>query len=642
MQKNVRQLAAIMFTDMVGYTALMQEDEQKAKKHRDRHRQILEKCTQDYHGLILQYYGDGTLSVFGSAIEAVECAVDIQYNLQDTPKILLRIGIHIGDIVYADDGIYGDAVNIASRIENLCSPGGILVSEKVYDEIKNHPELPTKSLGEFELKNVKRPTKVFAIQKEGLNLPDPNELKKITGSNIKSIAVLPFVNMSADPENEYFSDGITEELLNALTKVDGLRVTSRTSSFAFKGKNEDIRKIGTHLNVTSVLEGSVRKSGDRIRITAQLVNTADGYHVWSEIFDRKLDDIFEIQDEISRKITQTLRKKLTRSDAKEKIVKSPTNNLDAYNLYLKGRFYYNKWTPHDARKAISLFEEAIKIEKNFALPYSGISMCYCTLGSMGYMPSESAFSKAKDAALIALELDDNLAESHASLAWVRFFYELDWKGAESSYRKTISLNPDSAEAHQGYSIFQLVTGNHPQALEESEFALKLDPLSLPINFSYAYILYCTGRPEDALLQYDKTLEIDPTYRGAMEGKGYIYSRLGQHDKAIKIFKQVHELVNDPLKGITGLGYAYAKAGNIEEANECLQILKKREQNDKDVSLFMDFAIIYTALKEYDKVLTYFEKAIEARTGVMIMFAEPEWHEIRLNPRFKKIKDKIKI
>jgi TolB-like protein/Tfp pilus assembly protein PilF len=642
MQKNIRQLAAIMFTDMVGYTAQMQQDEKKAKKNRDRHRQVLEKSTEDHHGLILQYYGDGTLSVFGSAIEAVECAVEIQQNLQKEPKVPLRIGLHVGDIAYADDGVYGDAVNIASRIENLSVPGSILVSGKVYDEIKNHPDLPANSLGEFELKNVKRPVHVFALQNEALEVPTSEMLKGKIGTSVKSIAVLPFVNMSADPENEYFSDGITEELLNALTKVDGLQVTSRTSSFAFKGKNEDVRQIGKQLNVTSVLEGSVRKAGNKVRITAQLINTADGYHVWSENFDRTLEDIFEIQDEISKKITNTLREKLTQSEAQEKIVKSPTKNLDAYNLYLKGRFYHNKWTPPDANIAIKHYEEAISIEKNFALPYSGLSGSYCLLGSMGYLPADVAFPKAKEMALKSLELDANLAVSYASLGWVQFFYELDWKGAYNSYKNAIAINPDSAESHQAFGITLLVKEKYKEAIEELELAIKLDPLSQPINYSMAFVYYCAGRNDDALNQYDKVLEIDPTFKGALEGKGYLYGHMGENDKALKIFKQVYEQSEDPLTGLTGLGYIYAKSGNVEEAEKCIEKLKEREQRDKDISLFMDYAIIYSALNDFDKVLYYFEKAIDARVGTLIIFAEPAWKPLREDPRFKKLLTKINI
>ena len=345
MNNTIRMLSAIMFSDMVGYTALMQEDERKAKESRDRYRKALEENILKHQGKILQYYGDGALAVFGSAIHSALCAVEIQKELLKPPEVSLRIGIHSGDIVHDDDGIYGDGVNIASRIESLSVPGGVLISDKLFDEIKNHSSLSAKLLGSYKLKNVKAPVKIYALTNPGLNIPTDQQLKAKTGFEEKqSIAVLPFVNMSADPENEYFSDGITEEILNALTNIDGLKVTSRTSSFAFKGKNEDIREIGTKLNVNSVLEGSVRKSGNKIRITAQLINTVDGYHVWSEVFNRNLEDIFEVQDEISRKIVNKLRERFSIKSSQESLIKSYTNNLDAYNDYLKGIFYFNKWT----------------------------------------------------------------------------------------------------------------------------------------------------------------------------------------------------------------------------------------------------------------------------------------------------------
>ena len=287
-----RFLAAIMFTDMVGYTAQMQKDEGLAKVNRDRHRQVLQDHVQSHAGKILQYYGDGTLCVFESAVEAVRCAIKIQTELQKDPPIPLRVGIHAGDIVYDNEGVYGDAVNVASRIENLSVAGSVLISEKVMFELKNHPGLSAESLGYFNLKNVKYPMEIFAVSSNQLAIPDPETIKKERVREKKSIAVLPFVNMSADPENEYFSDGITEELLNTLSKIEGLQVTARTSSFAFKNRNIDVREIGTQLEVKTVLEGSVRKAGNKVRITAQLINTADGYHLWSETYDRQLDDIF--------------------------------------------------------------------------------------------------------------------------------------------------------------------------------------------------------------------------------------------------------------------------------------------------------------------------------------------------------------
>ncbi len=351
----MRQLAAIMFSDMYGFTALMQQNEQSAKRKQRWLKEVLEKCIPAYNGKILQYYGDGALSIFNSAIDGVKCAVEIQQTLQQEPKVELRIGIHTGDISIEDETIYGDGVNLASRIESLAVPGSIFISEKVFDEIKNQENLTAREMGYFEFKNVTHPLRIFAIDKNGLVVPARDALKGKTKQPVNRLAVLPFVNMSADPENEYFSDGITEELLNALTKVDDLQVISRTSAFAFKGKNSDIREIGLQLNVDRILEGSVRKVGNRVRITAQLVNAADGYHIWSENYDRNLTDIFEVQDEISSIIANKLRENLAPGEHREKLVKVPTQNLVAYTLFLKGLHFHNEITPKYTKKAIDMF-----------------------------------------------------------------------------------------------------------------------------------------------------------------------------------------------------------------------------------------------------------------------------------------------
>ena len=642
-KKDIRLLAAIMFTDMVGYTALMQKNERQAKENRDRHRQVLQESVRVHNGEILQYYGDGTLIIFKSAIEGVKCAVDIQQALQDEPKIPLRIGMHIGDIVHDEDGIFGDGVNIASRIESLSVSGAILISEKLNDEIRNHPELSAKSLGEFELKNVKRPVEVFALTNEGLTFPKQKEIKNKNGTDNKTIAVLPFVNMSADPENEYFSDGISEELLNALTKVDGLLVTSRTSSFAFKGQNKDIRKIGEELGVNTVLEGSVRKAGNKVRITAQLINTADGYHIWSEVYDRKLEDIFEVQDEIARIITNKLREKLTNEGSKESLVKPPTENLVAYNLYLKGLFYWNKWTPEDRKKAINLFEEAIEKEPNFALPYSGLANCYSILGSTGQMDVKIAYPNAKKAALKALELDNNLMEAYLSLATVKLYYDSDDAAANELIQKALNLNPGAAVAHQNYANYLLLTGNLTgkltEAIKESELAVQLDPLSMPNNHFLGNVYLFDKQYDKALKQHDKILELDPKFRAALEAKGWAYIFKGDPEMAIKYFKKYQKLTDSPLKGVTGLGYAYAKAGQIDKAKQILNNLEKRERLEKDLNNSMDFAVIYIALQDYDKVFYYFERAVVDRFGFMFLKSHPMFEEVRKDARFKKFMKK---
>jgi TolB-like protein/Tfp pilus assembly protein PilF len=640
MRNEIRQLAAVMFTDMVGYTALMQIDEHKAKQNRDRQRKVLEKQILDFHGLIMQYYGDGTLSVFGSVIEAVECAVEIQRELQKEPKIPVRIGLHVGEIAYADDGVYGDAVNIASRIESLSVPGGILVSEKVYDEIKNHPELPAKALGKIHLKNVKCPVGIFALLNEGLSVPSPDSVVSKTSRSLHSIAVLPFVNMSANPENEYFSDGITEEIINALTELEGLHVTSRTSSFAFKGKLEDIRSIGTQLNVGTVLEGSVRKIGNRVRVTAQFINAIDGYHLWSEVYDRNIVDMFKVQDEISINIANKLREKFKGSKLIKPLVKSPAVDLKAYNLYLKGLFYWNKFTGNSAKKALELYQQVISLEPDFAQAYAAISGCYVFLAAIGYIPSKTAYSSARKHALKSLELDNQLFEAHLSMAMVKFFLDWDWEGANACFQKALELNPGAAAVHHNYTLYLSALGRYEDNIIEAEKALTLDPLSLVNNNSMGNAFFYAGQHQDAIKQLKKTLELEPEYVIALNSLGWVYLDLGDFDEAIKYFKRAKKKSGDAVKRLAPLCYAYAKSGNQEEATKYLEQLKKKAKLEQALELNLDFALIYIALHKFEEVFYNLEEAYKNHYGELVFLNLPFWKDIHLDPRFKDLIKRI--
>jgi len=388
--KSKRQLAAIMFTDIVGYTKMMQENETAAATVRQRHRYVFQKEHQRSNGEILQYYGDGTLSIFKSAIEAVECAIAMQQEFQMGKVVPLRIGLHLGDIVYDKDEVYGDGVNLASRIESLGVPGCILISDKVNYILKSHASIKTQSVGHFEFKNFKDPVEIFSISNKGINVPCRSELKGKLKENKKSVAVLPFVNISSDPENDYFSEGIVEEILNALVKVEGIQVTARTSSFSFKEKNVDVREIGRQLGVEHILEGSVRKAGNCVRITVQLVSCIDGYHLFSETYDRNLVDVFSVQNEIAQKITNRLREHLGETTYKQQLVKAPTLNIEAYETYLKGLYFYNQWGDEALEKAIPYFEKAIEMQDDFALPYARLGICFMFQAMGGKMTWEEA------------------------------------------------------------------------------------------------------------------------------------------------------------------------------------------------------------------------------------------------------------
>ena len=336
-----------------------------------------------------------------------------------------------------------------------------------------------------------------------------------------SIAVLPFTDLSAAKDQDYFCDGMAEEVINALTKLESLRVVARTSAFVFKDKREDIREIGRKLNVETLLEGSVRKAGNKLRVTAQLINVSDGYHLWSEKYDRDMADIFAIQDEISLAIVDKLKVKLLR-DEKTALVKRYTDNLEAYNLYLKGRYHWNKRTPEGLTKAIEYLRQVTEKDPGYALAYAGLADCYSMLEQAHVLPAKEAFPEAKKMAAKALQIDETLAEAHNSLAYVRWKYDWDWVGAEREFLRAFELNPNYATGHQWYAVYLADMGQTDEAIKEIKKAQELDPLSLIINIASASILTCARQYDQAIEQCRKTLDMDPNFVVAHLPLGWIY------------------------------------------------------------------------------------------------------------------------
>jgi adenylate cyclase len=639
----MRQLVAILFADMVGYTALMQENELLARQKRQRVKEVLDMAIQKYDGKILQQYGDGSLTIFSSAIQAVRCAIEMQQQWQQNPKVDIRIGIHTGDVTVEDENIYGDGVNLASRIESLAVSGSVLVSEKVFDEIRNQEAIYTQEMGYFEFKNVKYPMRVFAITNTGLIVPQRNDLQGKTKSPGNRLAVLPFVNMSADPENEYFSDGITEELLNALTKVEGLQITSRTSAFAFKGKNDDIRDIALKLNVDKVLEGSVRKSGNRVRITAQLINASDGYHLWSENYDRDLTDIFQVQDEISTIIADKLRENLSAAAKSSSYVKAPIENIEAYTLYLKGLHYWNKVTPADARKAIECFEQAVALEPQYAQSYAMIAEAHGYLGATGQMLPQKAFEIVHRCADKALQINPAIAEGYSAKAGAYLFYEWNWKKAYEALQKAIQLNPAVTSAYRLLGYYYIVTGQREEAVKIMEEAVKHDPLSPFVNQYLGNIYVFAERYDDAIRQADKLLEIDPTLRIAIELKAWSAGMKGDWNESLKLFEEVHRLTNHPLKGLMGVGYASAKLGLKERALDCIQKIEQRQREDPDSVVDGDLVGIWYALGNLDKVFYHINQCVLKRSAPVNFFLEyPVFKELKKDPRYQELRNRTEI
>jgi len=639
--KKSRLLAAIMFTDMVGYTALMQVDEQKAKQNRDRHRRILQDSVAEHQGKILQYFGDGTMIIFNSAIEAVDCAIQIQTELIKEPKIPLRIGIHTGDIVYDDEGIYGDGVNVASRIEGLSVSGAILISGKVFDEVKNHKTISTTFLGTFNLKNVHSPMDVYAIANEGLTVPSEIEIKTKPVERKKSLAVLPFINMSSDPENEYFSDGITEELLNVLAQERGLQVIARTSSFAFKDRNRDIRQIGAQLGAKSILEGSVRKSGNRIRITAQLISAIDGYHIWSETFDRQLEDIFAVQDEIAQKITNRLREKLTLESEAVNEVKPHTNNMVAYKIYLKGLFHANKWTQKDAEIASTEFLRAIEMEPDFALPYSRLSSVHIYLGASGKKPMQQEFSKAKEYAQKAIQLDDRAAESHEALANVYIYHDWNWDEAFRSLDRAIELNPSYAGAYLTKSVLLAVHEKYDEAIETMKKSIQLDPFYAPGLFAYASLLLFADRIKECMEQLDILFKISPDFTDAILLKGFVHQLKGEYKKAMDLFLEIQAIPGYEIMGEGYLGGLYKKMNQPAKSEALLEKLLGSEKTAPNMKAPFAIAQIYAALGKPEEMFHFLNKSVDNKDiSVVYILGNSSFRKYRSDPRFSNLIKKI--
>ena len=614
--QTTRQLAAIMFTDMEGYTALMQKNEQEAIERRNRHRQVFEKTMADHDGKIIQYYGDGTLSIFGSAIHAVNAGVAMQLQFQKTPQVPLRIGIHIGDISVDDSGVYGDGVNIASRIESFAVAGSVFISDKVFDEIKNQPLINTISMGVFNLKNVSRPVEVIAVSNEGLAVPQPHDLKGKTSEPKNNLAVLPFVNMSNDADNEYFSDGIAEELINTLSKIDGLQLTCRTSSFSFKGKNQDVREIGKALNVSKVLEGSVRKAGNRVRITVELVNTADGYQLWSETFDRHLDDIFELQDEIAGIIANRMREQLVNKTAD---TPEPSQNLEAYQLYLKGLFFYNKGTPPDFHKAIELFEQAIELDQTFANAHAMIATVYTALAGIGHTNPAFVMDKVRAASRNAIQLNSQLPQSYLSMASLQMYFEFNFVEAYSNIRKALQIAPTSSEAHSVAAHYYIITNDKKRMVEEAALAISSDPLSLTKNCHLGEALLYAHRIDEAEKQLLKTLEMDSAWRTPLEKLVMVNHARGDFQKALEYGDQIRRAVNQPGKGVTPYILGLAFLGRKEEAYFYVDQLHRRAEEDLKITLDSDLACCYAALGDMDKAFYYLDLCYQKHLGT-IMYA----------------------
>jgi adenylate cyclase len=625
-----RQLAAIMFTDIVGYTALMGNDEHKAFTLLDKNRQLQKPIIEEFNGRWIKEIGDGVMASFSTVSDAVNAAIKIQEACNAANDFQLRIGIHQGEVVFEEEDVFGDAVNIAARIQAAANPGCIFISEAVHHNVINKNDIKSQFVKEEILKNVSQPVRMYQVLFAGSEIIIAEKPVVLALEN--SIAVLPFVNMSNDPEQEYFSDGISEDIINDLAQVSGLKVIGRTSSFAFKGKNLDLKLIGEQLKVSYLLEGSVRKSGSKLRITAQLIKVSDGYHLYSEKFDREMEDVFAIQDEISLAILNAIKIKLFGAE-KVAVLKRYTDNVEAYQLYLQGRFYYNKYTPDAFIKAIEYLHAAITIEPEYALAYSGLSYCYLTLWYFNWMPADKCLPPGLAAAQQSLKMDAEIAEGHLAIGRVLLHYEMKLSEATIEYKKSLAINPNSAECQIQLGMCAAHLGKYTEAREHAKIADGLDPFSL-MNLWFIGAIYWATEDYEKVLAYGKRLvDLEPYFFGGHMWFGSFYMVTGKMAEGITEF-ELGVTFSPDILNLNNLARAYGMAGEKMKARAVIERMGKIE--GAEIAGNNYFGSAYASIGELDTAFAYFDKAMDGHEGNMfyIKYLIREVPEFMEDPRAK--------
>ena len=475
---------------------------------------------------------------------------------------------------------------------------------------------------------------------EALVAPAPLSTPTAAEPESRTIAVLPFVNASADPENEYFSDGMTDELITALTKVEGLRVASRTSVFALKNVREDVRSLGARLNVSTVLEGTVRKAGNQIRLTVQLTGVRDGRTLWSERYDRELADVFAIQDEIAGTIVRTLRSTLL-GDLGDPTPARYTANVRAYSLYLKGRFWWNRRTQADIAQGIRYFEEAIAEDPGYALAYSGLADSYALDLDYRGVPVVEGMERAKAEARKAIELDETLAEAHTSLGWVTFIYDWDWRGADREFRRAIELNPRYSTARQWYAWYLMAMGRFDEALAEGRVAVDLGTGSVSIRRSLGWLQYYSRQSEASLENLRRALTMDPTAEETHRLLGLVYLQQGRYDDAAAAFREAIANSGNPVLAMAGLGHVAARRGRLEEARKVLHDLQERARAQYVSPVPM--VGLHVALGDFDSACEGLERAHHERRGwLAYLKIEPMLQPLHGGARFQHLLERMRL
>ena len=635
-----RRLAAIMFTDIVGYTALSQADEASTLHDLEEHRVLLRSIFPRHNGKEVKTIGDAFLVEFSSALEAVKCSTDIQQAMRERNaalpnerRILIRVGVHLGDVVHSQGDILGDAVNVSSRIEPLAPPGGVCISEQVYDHVRNKIDFRLEKLESKTLKNVSIPIDVYRII-----MPWEMETKKEEAEmDSRRVAVLPLKNMSPDPNDEYFAEGMTEELITALATVTDLTVIARTSTTQYKNSTKRISEIGRELNAGTLIEGSVRKAANKVRITIQLIDARNEGHLWAQNYDKELNDVFAIQSEVAQKVAEALKVQMLESGLK-KIGKGATRNPEAHTLYLKGIFHWNKRTPEALRKAAEYFDQAVGLDPTFALGYAGMAQCYQVMAANFYDDPAVYYPRSTEYALKALSLDDDLAEAHTVIAAVSCAYERNLVRAEAEFRRAIELNPSYPTAHQWYSQLLAWELRRSEAMAEIRKAVELSPLSLIINTNLMDAFYYNGEFEKGIEQGKKVIEMDPGFSTVYPSLIQIYLAKSMHVEALQALEAYVKLIGT-TEAKLAYAYVHAYMGKKEESHKMLSEVE-RLYSVEVISPYI-IATAHFLLKEDDVAFEWMEKAYAAHDrNIYGMAIDYELQGVRSDPRYLSMLEKI--
>jgi TolB-like protein len=634
-----------MYTDIVGYTALTQSDEAQTLAVLERHNRLLRPIFPRFHGREVKAIGDSFLVEFESALDATNCAVEIQrllhdYNIssRDEWKITLRIGIHLGDVVRSGSDILGDAVNIASRLQPLANPEGICISQQVYDQVRNKMPQPLVKLEPHDLKGVRFQVDVYKVM---MPWEQQSETKNEIVLPRDRLAILPFANMSPDPNDEYFADSITDEIITTTSGISGLQVISRTSVMRYKKTDKGVKEIGRELEAGSVLEGSFKKAGNRIRVTTQLIDVADDRHLWAQNYDRTLDDVFEVQSDIARQVADALRVRILTKEA-ERVEKRPTKSAEAYTSYLKGVYLYGRWVysfgkgadhrPEEAIKQAALcFEQAVKEDPGFALAYVRLSRCCGKLAEFGIEISANK-EKGKRMSARALELDPELAEAHSQNGW-SLMSSYDFRGAEDEFKKAIQLNPSDADAHNGYSGILELRRRWDEALEHIERAEGLNPLHPVVYWNHAWIYYYKGDYHRALELFKRAVDLGGS--GMRLSVAFMYGKMKMFEEMRREYEAWVELRKDswPLAERAARAWMAFFEDDKETFRGLLHELETHvgEENGMDAYTIAEG---YFYLGENDSGFEWLERSYSRRESSLPNVTNDDFFDgVRTDPRY---------